>query len=325
MGKPSKDSKEVAIPEAVTQELTATQEILDAFAGWFRNLRAFFIEAHALEIAAQDTLAKARLFKLPTTAQEDEALQVFTVNANKAAKHAEEKWAITKSVHALHKRLTAKRAKAVDPNEAAAQITNDLHNEYKRLDALRVEQERARLQKIEDDAAQARRDKELAALEQQALDSEAASDDLSAREQSFVALLAINTPTEAARKAGYKNPAQAGQRLMASAKIQKAIDALKAARALRDQQDALKAAPVVATVVEVAANVTKAAGVTERTTWAGEVTDLNKLIDAVIAGTVPRDVLMVNQVTLNGYARAMRDLMTKNWPGVRAVPTTKAI
>jgi hypothetical protein len=63
---------------------------------------------------------------------------------------------------------------------------------------------------------------------------------------------------------------------------------------------------------------------TDRTTWTGEVTDLQALVDAVIAGTVPRDVLMVNQPVLNGYARSMHALLN-NWPGVRAVPKTTTV
>jgi len=63
----------------------------------------------------------------------------------------------------------------------------------------------------------------------------------------------------------------------------------------------------------------KAAGVSVRETWSAEVTDRDALLRAVLAGTVPGDVIQVNQPMLNRSAAAMKAEM--NWPGVRVVRT----
>lgn len=63
----------------------------------------------------------------------------------------------------------------------------------------------------------------------------------------------------------------------------------------------------------------KAEGISTRTTYSAEVTDIDALIAAVAAGTVPRETLQVNQKFLNQMARALKQNLA--YPGVRVVAT----
>lgn len=60
----------------------------------------------------------------------------------------------------------------------------------------------------------------------------------------------------------------------------------------------------------------KAAGVSTRVVWSGEVTDKMALIKAVAAGTAPATLLDVNSKVLNQMARAMKEHL--QYPGIKA-------
>jgi hypothetical protein len=100
----------------------------------------------------------------------------------------------------------------------------------------------------------------------------------------------------------------------------------KRTKAGREQAAALKEAPLDVTVVDVKPDVVKAAGAVDRTTRKGEVLDAEKFIAAVFEGSlgIPRDVLCIDEVKLNQYARNMEAAVNR-WPGVRVVRDTKVV
>jgi hypothetical protein len=177
--------------------------------------------------------------------------------------------------------------------------------------------------------ARIEREREQAELEQKAIEAEEASPTLSEREEAFVnSQIALGLgPTDAARRAGFKNPEQAAERLMKLAKIREALDAKKRAAAIREQAAAKKEQPVDVQFEEERPNITRATpGGFDRTSHSGEVLDERLFVEAVIGGRhgIPADVLMVNQAKLNEYARSMQELINR-WPGVRHKKTTTTV
>jgi len=73
--------------------------------------------------------------------------------------------------------------------------------------------------------------------------------------------------------------------------------------------------------VRVAPKVTNTVGVTTRTTWRAEVTDLQALIRHVAANPGLSALLEPNMTSLNAQARSLRNAM--NIPGVRAISETQ--
>lgn len=61
-------------------------------------------------------------------------------------------------------------------------------------------------------------------------------------------------------------------------------------------------------------------GISNRTTYSAQVTDLLLLVQAIAAGSVPLNAVIANTPFLNNQARAMKE--TLNYPGVKAVATT---
>jgi len=309
----------------VNDDLAFTREAGALVVDFLKRAAAFFRRGEELEAAARSTLATAKAWQAPTNKAEQVALQTFIRDNNAALTRDESHWDdITKPLFRMHKRFVGRREVTAALRREATSIGNSLHNAYVEAENRKAREEQQRLQKIADDHAKAQRDIELAQLEAEALKAEAASDSLSAREQSFVAhYLGSNNAPQAARLAGYKSPDAQALRLLQDPKVVKAIEAEKTARALRQQAAAVRQSPVNAAIVEVKADVTDGG---DRTNWKAEVLDQAKFIEAVFAGTsgIPRDVLMIDQVRLNVLARELREQMAR-WPGVRAVPTTKVV
>jgi hypothetical protein len=160
-----------------------------------------------------------------------------------------------------------------------------------------------------------------------ALDAEMASDaGLSEREVSFVSAVVNDALPwqEAAAKAGYKDPETHGRRLMRTEKIAVAIKALHEANELRRQRAAVKAEPLAVSVVEVKANVTKAAGTQERTTRSLEVFDVEAWRVGVLTGAIPSDTMQPSPAVLNAYARSLGPLVNR-WAGCRLVEKTQVV
>jgi len=92
------------------------------------------------------------------------------------------------------------------------------------------------------------------------------------------------------------------------------IEALKAAG--DPAADALAVAPLPVSL-EDASEPPSAEGISVRTTYRAEVTDLGLLARSVVEGRCPLKVLTPNMPVLNSFARSLG--ATMNWPGVRAV------
>lgn len=310
-----------ALPE---QQLTAGdgQTILSFLGG----LVPFFREAQTLEASAREKLAKARLFTLPQPGDidGDATLQAFIKECSADKKTVESHWSITSTFSQMHKKLVAGRQRAVTMLEEAGGTAQRLHNTFVEDARRRAAEEQRRREEAERRRQEEARQQELARLEAEALEKEAASADLSDRERSFVDLVfAGRTPSVAAKAVGYK-PADQGERLMAMPKIQRALDAKREAELLRQQATAVKETPLDVQVDQVKPEYTKAG--TDRTTYAAELVNERLLIEAVLGGQhgIPSDVLTINQVALNRYARDLREVLNR-WPGVRLKKTTKTI
>lgn len=321
---------EVLMPE---QSLTISEG--SRVTAFFKNAAEFFSVARKLETDAMQRLATARAFRMPTDAQADAELQVFIRDCSKAKKAVVAHWEITSLIHGLHKRLVAARKRAEDACEEAANTAQRLHNQYVEQERRRVQEEERRRREEEMRKAEEARQRELAALEAQALEAEAARDDLSEREKRFVDYVFQMVPhIVAARQAGYRNPEDAAARLMKTRKIEMALQAKRDAAAMRQQAQAIAAKPVEITDTRVEMNVLKVG--TDRTSWSAEVYDGVALRAAAIedemlrrAGQKPKygipiDVLMVNPVVCNDYARSMHEALDV-WPGVRSVKKTKTV
>lgn len=136
-----------------------------------------------------------------------------------------------------------------------------------------------------------------------------------AREAQRKAEEKLRSEAEAARRAEEEalNKAEEARRAgdEAAAKAAMAEAARKAAMAEKREEKAevVAMAPV---VVEAAP---EAAGISYRTTWRAEVTDLKALAAAVLAGTVPAEAIVANDKYLGQVAKSLKGSV--NWPGVR--------
>jgi hypothetical protein len=155
---------------------------------------------------------------------------------------------------------------------------------------------------------------------------------LNERERIFVDyfvcdVLARNDATLSARRAGYRNPAQAGHKLLTLAKIEMAIQAVREVEEIRRQAKAKRTAPLdYQPVEEVRPQVLKVPGAMDRRTHSAELVDERLLIEAVLGGChgIPSDILSVNPAKLNEYARSLQERISR-WPGVRNKKTTRTI
>ncbi len=110
------------------------------------------------------------------------------------------------------------------------------------------------------------------------------------------------------------------ERLAAEAQAEAQAAALIAADARGDENAVASIASAEAPVVAFAPpppEPPKAEGVSYRTTWSAEVTDLLALVQAVATGQAPLKVLQPDSTVLNGMARALKDSLAL--PGVKTV------
>jgi hypothetical protein len=328
----SKTTTADLVPVEPETDLAFVQEAGAAVVAFLKRATDFFKRADALEKTAGDVLALAKTLKQPTTGDEDVELQKFIKRVAVGQQTVTGHWdgsdrepGITRLLYRLHRRATQKRDVAIVSLKGAADIGNRLHTGYTTKAREDAERERQRLQAIEDAKAQQQRADELAELERQALAREADSDALSDREQVFVdEYVAKQNGAQAAARAGYKDPSAQALRLLKSAKVLAAIKSKQEAIALREQAAAVAAAPVEAVQVQVEADIAKAPGAKDVTRWKAKVVDEAAFIAAVFEGKlgIPRDVLCIDVVKLNQYARDLHQVMNR-WPGVKAVDDTK--
>lgn len=324
-GKPVSTTTLVAVEPL---EFTETRQGFAALSDFSARLAEFLERAEFLTKRSDETLERAKRLVAPTSAQEDEAIQLEAKRSNADLRETREHFdSITKPLTQLHRYFTGKRTRAEQPTEEATKIHNRFHQGWVTAERLRVERENEVRRLAAEAKAREEQRRELDKLEAAALAKEAASDALSERERRFVELATSGTEAAAAAtQAGFADGFKAAARLMGSAKVQRAIAARMEAASIRQQAEAVRQEPIAVDFVPVEANITRAAGAKDRTTWTAVVDDADLLIAAAISGKhgIPRDVLKVDEVKLNEYARSLHHLIDK-WPGVRAVSSTKVV
>lgn len=331
---PVREAEVVAAENPDVQLVATDGSLISAFIG---NVAIFFRAAGELEMKAKATLAKAQAIEAglkargrnyPETEDEDVTLQTFIKTTNAEKKAVEAHWSICQTFSQVHRRLTARRAVSTDALDAAAATVQRLHNGYVEMERRRVAEEQERIRQAAEQKAREDRELEAMRLENAAIEREAASADMSEREQHFVALVFAGTqPIHAARTAGFKNPEQQAARLMTLSKIIDAIKAKQDAEAIRQQAAATREKPLDVQVETVRPNIGKpGGGGFDRSTHAGVVTNERLFIEAVVGGQhgIPLDCLQVNEAKVNEYARSLRERLNL-WPGVKYVKNTKTI
>jgi len=255
-------------------------------------------------------------------ASHQEALE-FVRACKQLKRTIEEHWSrITRNVDDLKRNLLTLKRQDLEPVETALAMVErralDYANEQQRIEQERADRER----REREEQARRQREQQAAEAEAAALDAERNSPALSAREAQFVELY-LQRPIDAVRHAntvGYKDYRAAAERLLASPKIQQAIEARKQAAAIREQAAAAAQQPIsVPAPRAVESQRAKAVGVRTVTTRTAEVIDVDKLIDGVIAGTVDRRALTFDQVFLNQEAKQLQDSFESVYPGCRLI------
>lgn len=308
--------------EQISEDLQLATTAGEVVREFMRGIRQFFTTADTLETLALERLDQAKAFKAkpPNNQAEDLLLQKFIRQTSADNKTVVEHWKITTTISAFHKRMTGKRKIATDALEEANKIGNDLHNAFEKEEARKAAAETERLRKIAEQEEADRRQRELDALEEEAIRREEAATDLTARETAFVDLyIARGDGLSAARAAGFKLPAKDAARLLTLKKIQDAIAAKRSAAEIRRQASVIQQQPLIVDTPEVKPNVLKAAGSFQRAApGSAELLDEAGLIDAIFSGRfgIPRTILRIDQAALNQEARDLGEQINK-WPGVR--------
>lgn len=240
----------------------------------------------------------------------------------------EEHWSrITRSVDDLKRNLLDLKRQDLDPVESAIADAERAALTYSQAEDRRVRDENDRLRRESEERARHDRETLLADQEAAALRIERDSPNLSNRELIFVEAIAahqvgVGQPfaTAAAMRAGYKGPEAASQRLLATEKIMDAIADKRKAVEIRRQAAATKEQPL--EVIEqkpVEKQTARVAGTRTTVNYSAEVYDADKLLDAVIAGTAPREAVMPDQVYLNLQARQLHEKLELAYPGVKII------
>ncbi len=321
------------VPAAQETDLSFTLQAGAAVVAFLKQATEFFGRADKIEKTALDVLAFAKTVKAPTSGDEDVEVQKLVKRIGVGIKTAEGHWdgtdqdpGITRILFRLHRRSTNKRDIAIKALKEAESIGNRLHNGWTAAEQRRVDEENARRQREADAKAERDRLAELAELERKAIAAEDKSPELSAREERFVdEYVSKANAAEAARLAGFADPSKRATILLQSKKVQKAIELKRTAIALREQKEAIAAAPIVpAEIVEEKPDIQAASGAHDVTRWKAKLENEEAFIAAVFEGKlgIPRDVLCVDVTKLNQYARDLKTAINR-WPGVKAVSDTK--
>jgi len=187
---------------------------------------------------------------------------------------------------------------------------------------IRVEEERQRQEQLR--VENERRAREQAALEEAALKAEQGSEDLSDRERQFVDLVFSGVhPTTAAERVGYKDPARRSPILMATEKIQAAINGMEQAAAIRQQAAAVAEKPIEVKKVEVESRLGKVAGMGTTVTFTGECYDYRAFVEAFKRDEVDIETFcemtQPSETGGNAKARALKENLDRivGWRHVR--------
>lgn len=314
------------LPAAEPAEVSMVKEHVTTLGSWIAGMVPFFRTAGELRKAGEDRLAEAKRLGRPSTNVEDEHLQRFIVDSKAGAKRVLDHFnPVSVALDRLHKAVTGSRSKVAEGWTAAADVAQRNHNDFAEEQRRLAREEDERRRREAEQQAREAQQREAAELERKAIEAEEASADLSERERIFVERVAAGMGAQqAATVARFADPLKSAARLMTLKKITTAINGLKDAAAMRRQAETVKERPIVVKTEAPTVGVSRAAGVRDNTTWSAVVTDEAALIEAVFQGEVPRDVLMIDQVRLNRYARELHELVNA-WPGVEATSTTRTV
>ena len=249
----------------------------------------------------------------------------FTRGAKQLKRKIEDHWMrITRNVDDLKRNLLDLKRADLEPVEAALAQIDGRIVDYVNTEQRRQREEEDRQRRANEEQARRDRDAELARQEQEALDLEAQSPKLSMRERTFVDMVARGSePLKVARIAGYKNPSEAAEKLMATPKIVDAIATAKTAMEIREQADALARQPISAPAPHVESKLGRAAGTRLVTSYSCEPdVDLDALFEAAILNPDLRRAFSANTVYLNQQARALRESFESVFPGCRLHKST---
>ena len=297
------------------EELVLARSVSTELQTFVGNLQVFVAEVRALEDRAVGLELSAG--RLPETVTKKSAAkaQELVSNARAGKRDIPDTWTILKRVQALVKAMIAKRKIAELAFDSAIKVGQSHYFAWADAEKRRIAEEQETVRLAAEATARKEREKELAAIEQAALDAEAGTAELSERELSFVEyVVGGQTAVQAAAAVGYANPAARAKKLIATAKIRKAIDAKREAASIREEAAVVKSTPL-----DIEETATEETDLKEgRRNRSAELLDEDALRSAVIEGKygIPQDVLMVNPVALNSYARDMGSLINR-WPGVR--------
>lgn len=266
--------------------------------------------------------AHAGLIIVTDKASHTQALE-FVKGAKQLKRKIEDHWSnITRAVDEMKRNLLNLKEKDLEPVVRAIGIVEPRALEYADAQKRREQEEADRRRREAEETARREREAELARQEQAALDAEANSPALSAREDVFVSLMLRGVTGEsAARSCGYKDPVAMGAKLLATPKILDAISARKTAAAIREQAEAQRQKPLDVITTRVPSNLGRAAGVSSRTYYSCVVDDERELLEAVLTGTASRSALIPNQTFLNDQAKQIQDAaaFAAAYPGCRLV------
>lgn len=286
------------------------------------GLLAFFRTARRLQDEALEALKRADTWLPPATADEDLAIQREIQARNAHSKSIETHWTITATISRFHKRLTAQRAVGVTADDDAAKMLNGLHFTFAERQRRAAAEENERLRRLEEERQREARNRELDALEDLAVEAEDAAPDCSPRETAFVDnyVRSGGNGRRSAELAGFKDAFKSAARLLASKKIQSAIQAKKDAIAIREQTEQLRQQPVEVRNVAVKADLKKAVGTSERTTWGYEIVDAEKFMAAYRSGEygIPDDCAQPAPKGILELARSQKEKLDLI-PGLRHV------
>lgn len=316
----AKTAKKAEIVPVVDPMLVEMRDDVGLVEGFVRGLGEFFTGLRSLQQRATHMEEASRVWAQPTTKEEDAILMAAVREARGLSKEVDAHTEVATRLHRLHRKLTAARDGATKPLDVLIERATRLHGAYEQAEARRVREEEARLRREAEAKAEEDRRRELAELEKAALQAEASSPDLSARERTFVDRvhhLGEELAFKAAEIAGYQNARQTAQRLLGTEKIRKALDALAAARAARQQAEAVKETPV---QPEYVPPVETRLNAGTRYLHSAEVENVSAFVLACLDGTVPKVValatLQVNGPAMNAQAKAFKEGIN-DWPGIR--------
>ena len=333
---PRKSAKlQVVEPDVVGQyeHLELVRGLQGGITEFFKGAGVFFKGALVLREDAKLMLARAEALTVPTDDASDKIVQRVVIDSTKGRKANTEHWEpITKTFHKVHKVLTGGRSEAEKDFVKSASIGNRHHSDYVAEQERKARIEQQRLDRLAREAAQRERDEETRRLEEERLNLEADSPNLSDREQRFVTAYDRHGDTiRAEREAGYK--AGYGDKLLEREKITTALELLVKTREVARQQEVVKSAPIIPKASPVVRpSFGHVTGASSRKQRGAEIYDEAALIEAILTQAanppaegepvIPTDILTIKAPKVNEYARSLGSVINQ-WPGVRFTQETK--